>query len=335
VALGDAKSKAGDLRKQIANGICPITARRAEQASRVTFKEACEGWITTHEPAWKGGSSSSQKKNAVLLLYHHGAPLAGKRVAEITPDQVQETLKELWARTPNQARRTLSMFERVFDFARAKNWRQGINPCAWKGNMEYRFPRQRATDRRHYPAMNYQALPGFVKELRKRQDTATWAVALEFLILTCARTKEVLRAQWSEIDWDNNKVWVLPKDRTKQGREHTVPLSERAMELLTRQKEHSSGSEYIFTGRSRKVLDIKIMYEHLRRMGIEASVHGFRSSFRDYMGNETHFAREPVEHCLAHLLGNSVEQAYRRQDGLAKRRVIMDAWASYCAGGCQ
>jgi integrase len=185
--------------------------------------------------------------------------------------------------------------------------------------------------------MNYQALPGFVKELRKKQDT--WAVALEYLILTCARTKEVLRAQWSEIDWDN-KVWVLPKDRTKQGREHTVPLSDRVLTLLMRQKEHSNGSEYIFTGRrpgghNGKVLDIKIMYEHLRGMGIEASVHGFRSSFRDYMGNETHFAREPVEECLAHAIGNSVERAYRRQDGLNKWRVILDHWAEYCAGGSE
>jgi integrase len=331
VSLAQAKAKAGDLRKQIANDICPMHAKRAEQASRVTFREAADGWIATQQPAWKGGSNSSQKKNAVLLLYHHGAPLAGKRVGEISVDQIQETLKELWARTPNQARRTLSMFERVFDFAKARGWRQGDNPCAWKGNMEYRFPRQRATDRRHHPAMNYQALPGFVKELRKRQDTATWAVALEFLILTCARTKEVLRAQFSEIDWDN-KVWVLPKDRTKQGREHTVPLSERAMALLTRQKEHSNGSEYIFTGRNQKPLDIKIMYEHLKGMGVKESVHGFRSSFRDYMGNETHFAREPVEECLAHAVGNSVERAYRRQDALNKRRVILDHWSEYCAG---
>jgi integrase len=331
VSFAQAKAKAGDLRKQIANDICPIHAKRAEQASRVTFKEAADGWIATHQPAWKGGSNSSQKKNATLLLYHHGAPLAGRRVGEISVDQIQETLKELWARAPNQARRTLSMFERVFDYAKAKGFRVGDNPCAWKGNMEYRFPRQRAQSGKHHPAMDYQALPRFVKELRKKQDTATWAVALEFLILTCARTKEVLRAQWSEIDWDQ-KLWVLPKDRTKQGREHAVPLSERAMTLLTRQKEYSSGSEYIFTGRMQKVLDIKIMYEHLRGMGINASVHGFRSSFRDYMGNETSFAREPVEECLAHRLGNSVEQAYRRQTALKKRQEIMEAWADYCAG---
>jgi integrase len=278
VSLAQAKAKAGDLRKLIANGVCPIHARRAEQASRVTFKEAADGWIATHQPAWKGGSSSSQMKNAKLLLHGHGAPLAGKRVGEITVDQIQETLKELWARAPNQARRTLSMFERVFDYAKAKGFRVGDNPCAWRGNMEYRFPRQRAQSGKHHPAMDYQALPGFVKELRKRQDTATgtgtWGVALEFLILTCARTKEVLRAQWSEIDWDN-KVWVLPKERTKQGREHTVPLSERAMALLTRRKEQSNGSEYIFVGRGEKVLDIKIMYEHLKSMDSDASVRGF------------------------------------------------------------
>jgi integrase len=331
VSFAQAKAKAGDLRKQIANGICPIHAKRAEQASRVTFRDAAEGWIATHQPAWKGGSSSSQMKNAKLLLHNHGARLAGKRVGEISVDQIQETLKELWARAPNQARRTLSMFERVFDYTKAKGWRQGDNPCAWKGNMEYRFPRQRTTDRRHYPAMNYQALPGFVQELRKKQDTATWGVALEFLILTCARTKEVLRAQFSEIDWDQ-KLWVLPKERTKQGREHTVPLSDRAMALLARQKEHSNGSEYIFVGHNQKVLDIKIMYEHLKGMGIEASVHGFRSTFRDYMGNETHFAREPVEECLAHRLGNSTEQAYRRQSALDRRREIMEAWSAFCAG---
>jgi integrase len=329
VSFAQAKAKAGDLRKLIANGVCPIHARRAEQASRVTFKEAADGWVATHQPAWKGGSSSSQMKNAKLLLHHHGAPLAGKRVGEITPDQVQETLKELWARAPNQARRTLSMFERVFDYAKAKGWRQGDNPCAWKGNMEYRFPRQRAQSGEHHPAMDYQALPGFVKELRTKQHT--WATALEFLILTCARTKEVLRSQWSEIDWDQ-KLWVLPKERTKQGREHSVPLSDRAMALLARQKEHSNGSEYIFTGRSGNVLDIKIMYEHLKGMGINASVHGFRSTFRDWAGNETHFAREPVEHCLAHQLGNSTEQAYRRQTALKKRQEIMQAWADYCGG---
>jgi hypothetical protein len=179
VPLAAAKDTAGRLRRQIAQGVCPIHAKRAEQASRVTFREAAEGWVATHQPAWKGGSNSSQKKNAVLLLCHHGAPLAGRRVGEISVDQIQETLKELWARSPNQARRTLSMFERVFDYAKAKGWRQGDNPCAWKGNMEYRFPRQRAQGWKHHPAMDYAKLPQFLRDLRMKQDTATWAVALE------------------------------------------------------------------------------------------------------------------------------------------------------------
>jgi integrase len=331
VSLAQAKSKAGGLRKQIANGICPIHAKRAERGSHVTFKEVADGWIETHKVSWKGGSESSQMKNAVLLLHVHAAPLTQKRVAEITPDMIQSALKELWARTPNQARRTLSMFERVFDYAKAKGFRVGDNPCAWKGNMEYRFPRQRAQDRKHHSAMDYQALPGFVRELRKKQHTATWAVGLEFLILTCTRTSEVLKAQWSEIDWDQ-RLWTIPADRMKAGRQHQVPLSDRAMALLARQKKYSNQSPFIFTGYSREALAGKAMINGLRGMGVKESVHGFRSSFRDYMGNETSFAREPVEHCLAHRLGNSTEQAYRRQTALKKRQEIMEAWSLYCAG---
>jgi integrase len=326
VSLADAKDKAGVMRKQIAAGICPIQARRTDRANAVTFLEACDGWIATHKPAWKG---ASQMKNATVLLHQHGKALAAKRVADITPDDVQVALQALWTVTPLQARRALSMWERVFDFAKAKGMRQGSNPCEWRGLMEYRFPRVRRTGRGHYRAMPYQELPAFMKALRQKQERSTGAIALEFVILTCCRTGEALGATWEEIDFDN-KLWTIPASRMKAGREHTVPLSERAMELLRLQKQYTKGSEFVFTGYRRTRFAEKGLLWVLRHMNVQASVHGFRSSFRDWCGNETNFAREPVEHCLAHQVGNAVEQAYRRQDALNKRRVIMDAWSTYC-----
>jgi integrase len=330
VALGDAKAKAGELRRQIAQGVCPITARRAEQASKVTFKEAAEGWIETHKVSWKGGSESAQMANAVLALYGHGASLTGKRVAEITPNMIQAALEQLWNRAPEQGRRTLGFWARVFDYAKAKEWRQGDNPCAWRGCFEYRLPRRRTTERRHHPALPYEEIPAFIETLR--QHRAVSALALEFTILTCTRTSEALGAGWAEIDFEN-RLWTIPKARMKAGKEHVVPLSARAIEIL-KQQQHSPG-EYVFTGRNKTRLADRTMWNLLEFMGIKTSVHGFRSTFRDWCGNQTDFPREHVEEALAHQVGSAVERAYRRKVGLAKRRMIMDAWSVYCAGELQ
>jgi integrase len=331
VALGDAKAKAGELRRQIAQGICPIHARRAEQASKVTFKEAAEGWVATHQPAWKG---NSQKKNAALLLYHHGAPLAGKRVAEITPDMIQAALTELWNRAPEQGRRTLSLWARLFDFTLAKGWRQGANPCAWRGCHEYRFPRRRTTERGHHAAMDYAQLPQFMRDLRMRQDGGTRALVLEFTILTCVRTSEALGARWEEIDFDT-KLWTIPASRMKANKKHEVPLSTRAIEILKHQQQHApeqhAQGEYVFMGRNKTRLADRTMWNLLDFMEIKVSVHGFRSTFRDWCGDQTSFQREHVEACLAHEVGNDVERAYRRQTALEKRKEILTAWCDYCA----
>jgi integrase len=179
--------------------------------------------------------------------------------------------------------------------------------------------------------MPYQEVPEFIRELRRRQQRSSAALALEFLILCAARTGEALGARWTEIDWANG-VWTLPPDRTKQGREHTVPLSDRAVELLALQRQYSNGSEFIFTGYSQNQLADKSMYMLLKDMGLECTVHGFRSSFRDWAGDTTLFPREHVEACLAHRVGNDVENSYRRLTGLEKRREIMTAWTDYCSG---
>jgi integrase len=220
------------------------------------------------------------------------------------------------------------MWARVFDFAKARGAREGDNPAAWRGNMEYRFPRQPNIDRNHYAAMDYVELPGFLAELRARQVRSSAARALEFLILAAARTGEVLNMAWDEIDWDN-KVWSLIGMRTKQGRPHRVPLSTRAMELLAVQQQCRNGSPYVFLG-NRKQLCGKSMVWVLRDMGSKVTVHGFRSTFRDWCGNETEFPREYVEECLGHLIGNATERAYRRSDALEKRRAILQSWCEFC-----
>jgi integrase len=333
VSLSQAKSKAQGMRKQIANGICPIHAKRADRVSKITFKEAAEGWIKTHEPSWKpgrDGKDGSQMKTAKLVLFHHGAPLANVPVAKVTPDMVEDALKEMWSRAPNQGRRTLAMWSRVLDYARAKGLRTGDNPASWRGMHEYRFPRQRTTDRGHHPALPYEQMPEFMQELRRRQMRGISATCLEFTILTAARTSEVLGMQWSEIDWEKS-TWTVPKERMKAGEEHVVPLSNRAIEILKRQRELSL-CEYVFEGYNRTRLADRSLRSVLRYMKLSYTVHGFRSTFRDWCGDKTSFQREHVEGCLAHQVGNSVELAYRRSTALEKRRVILDHWASYCAG---
>jgi integrase len=221
----------------------------------------------------------------------------------------------------------------VLDYAKAKGMRQGDNPADWKGNMEYRFARRRANDR-HHAALPYEQMPEFMKELRRQQIRGTSATCLEFTILTCVRTSEALGMQWSEVDFSKS-TWTVPKERMKAGKEHVVPLSNRAMEILKRQRELSSG-EYAFIGYNMTRLAERSLRRALHymevKMEVKCTVHGFRSTFRDWAGDTTHFAREHVEECLAHHVGNEVERAYRRATALEKRRHIMDAWAEFCAG---
>jgi integrase len=333
VTLPDAKRKAGDMRKKIAAGVCPIAAKRKERANAVTFREAADAWIETQKPAWKGGEDGSQMRNAKMLLHKHGATLAHLPVSEVTPDKVQAALDKLWKRAPNQARRALGMWERVFDYAKAKGMRSGDNPASWRGCHEYRFPRRKAIDRGHYAALDHQQMPSFMKALRLRQQErhGAGALALEFTILTAARSGETYGMTWDEVDFEK-QLWTIPALRMKGGKKHEVPLCTRAIEILELQRQYANGSGYVFTGHKRGKLADKSMASVLFYMKVKTSVHGFRSTFRDWAGDTTHYAREHVEACLAHRVGNSVELAYRRQTALEKRRVILDHWATFCAG---
>jgi integrase len=326
VTLADAKNRALELQRQIAKGVDPVQAKRAERNAGTTFAEAADDFIHTHTPSW----GASQLYNAKHLLHGHGRTLSNVPVSAITPTMMQTALAPLWARAPEQARRTLKLWERVFDYAKAKEYRTGENPAAWKANMEYRFPRRRATDYKHFDAMPYEQVPAFITALRQKQKYAS-AVALGFLILTATRAGEVRNMQWSEIDWEQ-KLWVIPATRTKTAKQHRVPLSDRAVQLLVMQKQRSTGADFVFTGYSQAPLAPEAMRLFLRNMKVPVTVHGFRTSFRNWGAEQTDFDFYLLEMCLAHAVGNAVTRAYLRGDGLEKRREIMEAWAEYCSG---
>ena len=228
-------------------------------------------------------------------------------------------------------RRAKAAILNVLDYARAKGHDvKGIGDM--REDLKLLLPSRR-NGPRQFPAMAYAAVPGFVRELRGRQSAAISPCAIEFLLLTAARASEVCKMQWSEVDLAG-KLWTLPEDRTKSGRQHRVPLSNRAIELLQKRREVSAG-EYVWPGRDgRGAIEPKALYVYLTgtmRHKASASIHGFRSSFRDWAGNSTPFARDHIEECLSHQVGNAVERAYRRQDGLEKRREIMQLGEIFAA----
>jgi integrase len=254
--------------------------------------------------------------------------LRNKPVDTIGIDDVLAVLKPIWTEKAETASRLRGRIEKILDAAKAKGFREGENPARWRGHLDHLLPKHSSLSRGHHAAMPYEEAAGFIGELRKREATA--ALALEFCILTAARSGEVLGARWSEIDLDK-KVWTIPANRMKAGREHRVPLSNGAISILEKLVELKAG-EFVFPGqKSGKSLSNMSMEMVLRRMKIEGvTVHGFRSSFRDWAGNVTNFPREVIETALAHVIGDKAEQAYRRSDALDKRRKLMDAWAAFC-----
>jgi integrase len=286
---------------------------------------------------WRAGDNGSHMRVAKWMLQRHpaAAALTNMPVSEITPDVIQSALKPLWLTTPITARRALNMWENVLDHARARGWYKGENPARWKGLHEHLSPEHHFYDR-HHEALPYAEIPEFIQQLRKRQATSVAALALEFLILTAARTSEVLEMEWTEIDYEQ-RVWTLSPNRTKQKQQHRVPLSDRAWELIEIRMEEGTfdGSSFVFTGHDQNPLSEKSMFWILkRRMSPWAwyTVHGFRSTFSDWAHDTTAFAHETIEACLGHSVIGKVAKAYRRGDSLEKRRELMRMWADYCGG---
>jgi integrase len=281
-----------------------------------------------HEALSLGFRSAKHTAQWKTTLVTYAAPLADKPVDVIGIDDMLAVLNPIWTTKSVTASRLRGRIEKVLDAAKAKGFRQGENAARWRGHLDHLLPKQSKLTRGHHAAMPYEHVAAFVARLRESDSLV--ARAFELCILTAARSGEILGMRWSEVDF-GKKVWTLPADRMKAGREHRVPLSERAVTILRQLAEIRTG-DFVFPGQHKeRPLSKKAMELVLRRMKIEnATVHGFRSSFRDWGGNETSYPRDLIETALAHVIGNETEQAYRRSDALEKRRKLMEAWAAYC-----
>ena len=326
VSLAEAREKALAGRRLARGGVDPISERRKERGVP-TFGEFADEIADQLSEGFRNEKHKAQWK---MTLTVYADSLRAKPVDKIETTDVLAVLRPIWREKPETASRLRGRIERVLNAAKAKGYRTGENPAAWRGHLENLLPKRSHLSRGHHAAMPYGDLPAFVASLRERQAVA--ALALEFAILTAARSGEVLGAGWSEIDLAA-KVWTIPAERMKAAREHRVPLNDRAVEIVKRIGD-ARVSDFVFPGqRSGRPLSVMALEMVLRRMGVEnATVHGFRSAFRDWAGNETHFPRELAEHALAHVIGDKAEQAYRRSDALARRRELMDAWAKHCSG---
>jgi integrase len=331
VSLADARDSAAERRKVVRTGGIPLSARAAKvraAAGVATFGAMADELFESLSPSWRNAKHRYQWKRTLEV---HCQSIRHRAVAEIAVEDVLRVLKPLWTSRVETALRTRARIERVLDFAKAKQV-DGMgekNAAAWKGNLAALLPAPPSKRKRvqHLRALPYDELPGFIGKLRNQDGVA--ARALEFDILTAARPGETAGARWREINF-TDKAWAVPGERMKAGLPHRVPLSKRAVAIL-REMEKGRVSEFVFPGlKDGKPLSDMALTQLLRRMGIDVTAHGFRSSFRDWCGDCTHFPREVAEAALAHLVGDEVERAYRRGDALDKRRELMVAWANYC-----
>lgn len=326
--LADARAAAASARASVREGRNPIDARRAKGkvGMRVTFGEAADEYYDS-----KKGEYRNEKYRGMVERYIKAtlAPIRGLPVAEVDLEAVLRVLKPVWNKTPETGKRLREKIEAILDAANAKGLRQGDNPARWRGHLEHLLPRRQKIAKSHHGAMHYRDVPAFMLKLRPLQTVA--ALALEFTILTATRSGEVYGAQWSEIDLAE-KVWTLPPARMKAGRQHRVPLSDAAIDVL-KKLACIRANDWVFPGqRAGKHLSHVSMANVLKRLQVKgATPHGFRSSFRDFAGNETNVPREVCEAALAHSVGDAAEQAYRREDALEKRRELMEQWAHYCS----
>lgn len=307
--------------------ILPGPKRRAHSGGSVTFWSFADKLIDEIEDGFR---NEEHRKQWRATLKTHAARLCEMEIAAIVTDDIVATLLPIWLKVPETARRVRGRIERVLDAARVAGHREGENPARWKGHLELMMPKQRKSAG-HHAAMPYVRVPDFYSELKLRPATA--ARALEFAILTAARSGEVIGMTWGEVDFEN-RLWTIPALRMKAEAEHSVPLTERAMTLLNALKPKSlEPHQLVFPAERGGKLSNMAMSMLLRRMGIEGvTVHGFRSSFRDWAGEETNFERETVEMALAHTVGNKAERASRRGRALTKRRDLMNASETFCRG---
>ncbi|MGJ5044147.1 tyrosine-type recombinase/integrase [Bradyrhizobium sp. HKCCYLRH1062] len=331
--LAEARAKAAEYRRQVYEGIDPIEARRAhrvqaalEAAAALTFKECTKQYLAAHSAGWRNAKHAAQWSST---LKTYAEPVIGSlSVHSIDTALVMKIIEPLWSKKPETASRLRGRIEAVLDWATVRGFRQGENPARWRGHLDKLLPaRTKVRKVKHHAALPYDELPAFMTALRAQDGAA--ARALEFLILTAARTGEVIGARPEEI---KDKVWTVPAGRMKASKEHRVPLPAAALAIVEKLRNEQGGAHLFPGGKRDKPLSNMAMLALLDRMGrSDLTAHGFRSTFRDWAAECTNYPSEVVEMALAHTIGSKVEAAYRRGDLFEKRKTLMSDWAAFCA----
>ncbi len=335
VGLAEAREKAAECRRLLANRIDPIDARASDRARQaleaaksIAFGECAESFIKAHQASWKNDKHLAQWRSTIKT---YCAPVFGATpVQRIDTTLVLKVLEPIWTKKPETAGRVRGRIERVLDWAKVRGYRDGENPARWRGHLDKLLPSLKKSRRvKHHAALPFRDIGAFMANLRTQEGIA--ARALELLILTTTRTIEIIAARWPEFDLDS-ATWVIPPERVKTQKEHRVPLSLQAVKLLRSLEDtRIDGEDFVFPWRLGKHLSNNSLLTLLERMGRDdITGHGFRSTFRDWAAETTNYPREVCEMALAHAVGTAVEAAYRRGDLFEKRRRLMSDWAKYC-----
>src|SRR5262245_57819827 len=336
ISLKRARELAAEARILKAEGVDPIEHRRKhreakqlEAAKATTFKECCEQYIDLNAVAWRNPKHRQQWRKT---LGTYAPTIIGHRpIQAIDTGLISKVLEPIWSIKPETASRVRGRIEKILDWAKVKGFRAGENPASWRGHLENLFPaKSKVRKVKHHAALPYAEIPFFMAQLREREGVS--ARCLEFLILTAARTSDALGAAWAEIDFDK-ALWTVPGKRMKAGKDHRVPLSRDTLALLRNAYELSQQHEYVFANPSGGPFSEGAMDAVLKRMGFKgrATIHGFRSSFRDWAAERTNYQNHVIEMALAHTIESKVEAAYRRGDLFDKRRDLMRVWDAYCS----
>ncbi|MGN0920191.1 MAG: tyrosine-type recombinase/integrase [Cellvibrio sp.] len=332
ISLERARALAHDARVKIVDGIDPIQSREDQRKVIPSFQAYALEYIELNKAGWSNEKHQTQWVNTLAT---YAFPIIGNLpVNKISTDQIIQLLKPIWIEKNETAKRVQTRIAKILDSAKARGLRTDENPARWQGHLDTLLPKPSSIQKEtHHPAMPYKELPGFWRKISSSQSISSYALRL--LILTACRTSEVLQAKWDEFDFEEN-LWVIPAERMKAKREHRVPLSNAALALL-KNLPTEAGSPYLFPGgRANNHLSNMALLKYMRDLGYGPKgekgpyvPHGFRSTFRDWAGEESHYPQDVAEMALAHTIKNKVEAAYRRGDLLEKRREMMEDWAGY------
>lgn len=333
-SLAEAREKAQEYQKLLASGVNPLTEKRNQEqkqllanAATMSFKECADAYINIHKHGLKNKKHIQQWENTIAQYCY---PLIGQlSVADIDTALVVKCLEPIWITKNETASRLRGRMEQVLSWATVSKYRTGDNPARWRSHLDKLLPKpSKVQNTKHHPALPYGEIAAFMKQLQQQDGIA--AKCMQFTILSVARTNESIGATWDEIDLDA-KLWMIPSDRMKAKKEHRVPLSDKCVDLLNEMQSFKV-NDFVFPGQGKGLSNMAMLKLLDRMERKDITVHGFRSTFRDWAAETTAYPGETVEMCLAHTIKNQAEAAYRRGDLLEKRLCLMNDWARFCSG---